>query len=433
MAPLQAGGKRKRGRSSFAPLGLPQAGRPSDASRELPQAGVKTKRGRPTNASRALSLASPRPKPSDGEPKRKKGRLSLTEKPLRSQHRADEEPMSQSSSSRHQQQPQKRAKPGRPRFEPESSESRRHKAQAIEQDEESARSEPQRRGRKRKVQQSEPEEVSAEPASSGRRKRKAREVDVHQEPVQEEVSKKFQHLKPRTRHIPQAIIVSKWGAPSEQVRQQIRELFKLAKIPIITNRRDDARRHEAEIVLGTVIKRLEGRLPNMPFPPRTKDMHFDLEKVVERNRALENQLTPAQHSVDLLKAAIEKEELHLEADEKVLARLEQNARIEKSRIREQTVKTHPLLRLPKSFEGEGDGPEDIGLKHSKSVDSSIFENPDPDLAPLLDQLRNHIESMQANHIQVHGIHDAMKDARVALDDVLFRHASLRQYDSVFKS
>ena len=157
---------------------------------------------------------------------------------------------------------------------------------------------------------------------------------------------------------------------------------------------------------------------------------------------LENQLTPAMHSVDLLKAEIEKEEMQLERDQEVLARLEGNAKAEKTRQREQVTKvillyyllrtplmqlqTHPLLRLPKNFEIDGDGPNDINLMNSKLTEPSLFDDPDPEVAPLLDQLRNHLESMQANHVQVRGIENAIKDTQVALDDVLFKYTSPQQ-------
>ena len=164
---------------------------------------------------------------------------------------------------------------------------------------------------------------------------------------------------------------------------------------------------------------------------------------------LENQLTPAMHSVDLLKAEIEKEEMQLERDQEVLARLEGNAKAEKTRQREQVTKvvllyyllrtplmqlqTHPLLRLPKNFEVDGDGPDDINLINSKLTEPSLFDDPDPDLAPLLDQLRNHLESMQASHAQVRGIENAMKDTQVALDDVLFKYTSPQQYDTAIQT
>jgi hypothetical protein len=97
------------------------------------------------------------------------------------------------------------------------------------------------------------------------------------------------------------------------------------------------------------------------------------------------------------------------------------------------LQTHPLLRLPKNFRVDGDGPDDINLINSKSTEPSLFDDPDPELAPLLDQLRNHLESMQASHSQVQGIENAMEDAQVALDDVLFKHTSPQQYDTAIQT
>lgn len=53
--------------------------------------------------------------------------------------------------------------------------------------------------------------------------------------------------------------------------------------------------------------------------------------------------------------------------------------------------------------------------------------PDAELAPIVDQLRRILENMQGNHAQVNGIEEAMTRAQTALDDVLFGHASARQY------
>jgi hypothetical protein len=97
------------------------------------------------------------------------------------------------------------------------------------------------------------------------------------------------------------------------------------------------------------------------------------------------------------------------------------------------LQIHPLLRLPKNFEVDGDGPDDINLINSKSTEPSLFDDPDPKLAPLLDQLRDHLESMQASHAQVQGIDNAMKDAQVALDDVLFKHMSPQLYDTTIQT
>jgi hypothetical protein len=79
-----------------------------------------------------------------------------------------------------------------------------------------------------------------------------------------------------------------------------------------------------------------------------------------------------------------------------------------------------------------DKPEDIGWKRPALVDTSMLDidTPDSELAPLLEQLRRSLESMQGNHAQVEGIDGAVRDAQVALDDVLFKHAVAQQYDAV---
>jgi len=74
-----------------------------------------------------------------------------------------------------------------------------------------------------------------------------------------------------------------------------------------------------------------------------------------------------------------------------------------------------------------DGPEEIRLKRARAADVSMLDSPDSELAPLLEQLRRSLESMQGNHEQVVGVDEAMGNAQAALDDVLFRHASAQQY------
>jgi hypothetical protein len=136
------------------------------------------------------------------------------------------------------------------------------------------------------------------------------------------------------------------------------------------------------------------------------------------------------HSTDLLKGMIDKEEAQLRKDKEVLVDFESNARVEKAALKNLSVKPHHILRLPKNFEIGSDSAEDIGLVKHKAADQSLFDDVDPELAPLLDTLRNHLESMQGNHEQVHGIDAAVREAQAALDEVLFKHASPQQYDSV---
>ena len=91
---------------------------------------------------------------------------------------------------------------------------------------------------------------------------------------------------------------------------------------------------------------------------------------------------------------------------------------------------HPLLAG--ETEVMGDRPEDIGLKKFAPKDASWLDLPEhnPELGDLLEQLRSSLETMQGNHAQVDGIDEAMRVAQVALDDMLFKHASARQYDAL---
>lgn len=64
-------------------------------------------------------------------------------------------------------------------------------------------------------------------------------------------------------------------------------------------------------------------------------------------RALESQLTSALHSVELLKAEIEKEEHALEHDRSVLSKLEANAKAEERSQKHQATKVMDI-EIPRS-------------------------------------------------------------------------------------
>jgi hypothetical protein len=70
-----------------------------------------------------------------------------------------------------------------------------------------------------------------------------------------------------------------------------------------------------------------------------------------------------------------------------------------------------------------DGPDSIGLVSEVIDVDSIFDNEDPDLAPILAQLTSHLESIQANSQQAEGVADAILSTRAALERVLPRDAS----------
>ncbi len=144
---------------------------------------------------------------------------------------------------------------------------------------------------------------------------------------------------------------------TEPSQSRLLNLFETVQRPVLTSYRDDKGKREAQSALAPVVRTLGKRLPRMPFPTYTKDWHFDFEKILDSNvrrytssfcctewhvrslmrsqRVLESLLTPAIHSIELLKAQIEVEERALDMDREQLGELERNAAFaEKERTRQ---------------------------------------------------------------------------------------------------
>lgn len=270
--------------------------------------------------------------------------------------------------------------------------------------------------------------------------------------------KKFAHLKPRTRHISQSLITTKWRPAPLPAQHAARALFVAAKRPVVeaagrrgaeTQAGYDHRRAEAEATLAGVLRKLEKQLPRIPFPGSLHQRGagaevFELEKVVERNRELEAQLTPAVHAVKLLREAVAREEGVLEGEREALDVLRARAREAERVGRERRKKgLHPALKKWRGRGGEvEDGVEDIRLAAKKKavwdvegevVDEEEEMEADEELAPVLEQLRGHLDSMRGNMEQVEGLDDAMTGARVALDGVLRKRVTDEQYEGLISS
>ncbi|KAK7533966.1 CENP-Q, a CENPA-CAD centromere complex subunit-domain-containing protein [Phyllosticta citribraziliensis] len=233
---------------------------------------------------------------------------------------------------------------------------------------------------------------------------------------------KFPHLKPQTRNVPKSTIASKWKAAPIPAQQAARNLLVNAKRAVMLDRHDNKRRTEAEINLASVLRNLEKKLPRVPFPPRTGESHFDLDKVMEHNRALENDLTPAIHAVELLEAAVEEERDRLHEDGQRLAKLEEDARKEEN-FQRRAFKMHPLLKGPHA--AASDGPDHISLVAPRDLEDQGRTDwvHDEDVEPLLGQLRDHVSSLKTNTAQVDGLDEAMGDGYAAVDGALTKYAA----------
>lgn len=177
-------------------------------------------------------------------------------------------------------------------------------------------------------------------------------------------------------------------------------------------------REEVAAAVERLKARLEAKVPKMMFPPKTNETSFDLEALMEKNRLLETQLTAAVHTVELLKVAISEEEQALEEDKRALARFEKDAKAEVRQWEQQAKKMHPLLELPDLKDKPRDGAEQIGFVSDDSDDRSIFETDDAELAPVLQQLRSHVDNISQNNQQVDGLTEGISRASMALNELL---------------
>ncbi len=79
---------------------------------------------------------------------------------------------------------------------------------------------------------------------------------------------------------------------------------------------------------------------------------------------------------------------------------------------------HPLLELPEMEDRPDDGADEIGLVTDSLVDGSALDTEDADLAPILGQLRNHLDSIRWNRSQIDGVTEGIARASMALGGLL---------------
>jgi hypothetical protein len=141
----------------------------------------------------------------------------------------------------------------------------------------------------------------------------------------------FPVLTTRVKKISRATIESKWHLLPAEAQEKVRETLRNVARPVISSiRNNEERRIEAQDAVSSVIRKVERQLPGMPFPPTTKEFHFDHDRLLEGNRLLEKQLTPLLHSIALLKTQLGQEQAQLQEDEIELKTLERNAKDQKT-------------------------------------------------------------------------------------------------------
>lgn len=174
------------------------------------------------------------------------------------------------------------------------------------------------------------------------------EQGPHKAQVDGELAAQYQHLAPVTRAVPRHTIDTKWASLPTSAVDQISALLNAVERSVVMQLQDERKRTQASTAVQMVARRLQRKLSRgQPFPPATRPLpeeDFNFEKILDSSRALEAQLTPLTHSIELLKAEIAKEEALLEAETTALEALEANAKAEASRRKKTTKTLHDILR-----------------------------------------------------------------------------------------
>lgn len=258
---------------------------------------------------------------------------------------------------------------------------------------------------------------------------------------------KYAHLKPRTRHIPQHTITTRWRPAPLSAQTSARALFLAAKRPVIAaiassgGGGSDKRRAEAEATLTAVLRKLDKQLPRIPFPPTRARRRggggevFELEAVVRANGEEEAGVTAGWHAARALREAVRAEEEGLRVERERLAVLEERGREAERGARERGRRgAHGVLRAWRAGGARevADGVEGVRLvrrSRGEEVDEEEWEG-DGEVAPLVKGLRGHLDSIRVNQVQVGGLAEVLAGTRVALDGVLVGRVGCEVYEGL---
>jgi hypothetical protein len=117
-----------------------------------------------------------------------------------------------------------------------------------------------------------------------------------------------------------------WPQVSTQVLEQITTVIRNAKKDIAETQRDERRVMAAHNTLNPLVRKLSRQLATSRIPPQAKDIHFNIDKLTERNAQVSREVTTARHSKQLLTEQVRVAQHLLEKDEENLDGLKRNAK-----------------------------------------------------------------------------------------------------------
>ncbi|KAI8956868.1 CENP-Q, a CENPA-CAD centromere complex subunit-domain-containing protein [Daldinia sp. FL1419] len=305
------------------------------------------------------------------------------------------------------------------------------------------------KGKKPQIQAAQDKDVSAEEENRSRKKKprqsnktSSKAARHRQSPDAQHRSSspdsaasppRYRHLATRTRRVPFNIIESKWTALEQPALSSVASLLQSASRPVLLRLTNPQRHGHAAAALNAVSKRLCSKIARgLPFPPATtttrREEEFEFERTVSGIQALESQLDPLLHSVELLRREKERAEKELDREYKALTRLGSNAHAEARERRDQIRKMHVLV--PETVPPEsktGSVGEVVSVENSTG---EVFTDLDDELASLANQIANHMESMRGNLQQIDGIVPAIAKNQGLLRATLQSRLDREQLDNI---
>lgn len=183
--------------------------------------------------------------------------------------------------------------------------------------------------RKRSVREEPEDELAAvdvqPPKSTRGTKRNAPTEPIDNSDSQPKSRKQYVQLEARTKKVSQEQIDT-WPVVSPQVLEQVLGVIRDAKKDIANAQRDDRRVIAAHNTLNPLVKKLERELRASRIPPQAKDIHFNIDKLTERNTQISRDVTTARHSKQLLTEQVKNAQDLLQKEEDNLEQLKRDTK-----------------------------------------------------------------------------------------------------------
>ncbi|KAK5997235.1 hypothetical protein PT974_02589 [Cladobotryum mycophilum] len=299
------------------------------------------------------------------------------------------------------------------------------------------------------------QEPSQTQTTKSKRRRSGQNAEPEDEDSPASPPKPYTHIAPHIHRVRQSTIEAKWSPLTESSLAAVSSILHLAHRPILQRLSNtQQRRDHTSAALRLITHRITRKISKgLPFPPTSmtarmprsrrvaagddgRAAELDFESVLDAKQALERQLDPALHAVELLAREKEKLERELERDYEALRNLESSARAQTREHRGLLKKAHvlaPTLEVLVSRKEKSKESQVLFRHDGVPSAGGLFDNLEEDeeeVKTLGLQLNNHIDSIKNNLQQTDGIIPQLSRSRAALQDVLFRYLDQGQYENV---